>query len=151
MSWRHAMNYRSALGAAYRHPWRAALAICVPAAVVIAITSTTMAAAQPSVSLAVPATASTAQPAAHIIPDIGQKLGPAVQGTQVVKAPSHVSGCDPDYGTANQCVPMTIPGATPAAKCAWLKSMGFGELRVVGTNRQDLPENAEGYACASGT
>ena len=59
-------------------------------------------------------------------------------------------GCDHDYGTPNQCVPWQIPGSTGAARCAWLESMGFGAIKVYGTNRQDLPENAQGYVCAAG-
>jgi hypothetical protein len=143
------MNYRTVVSTARRHPWRAALAVCVPVAAVTVFTSTTMASAQQAVSLAVPAGASTAQPAAHVIPGVAQALG-AVNGRQTVKLPARVSGCDPNYGTANQCVPMTIPGSTPEARCAWLKSMGFGALQVVGSNRQDLPENAGGFVCSGG-
>ncbi len=55
-----------------------------------------------------------------------------------------MDGCDHDYGAPNVCVPWSIPGATPEAKCAWLTSNGFGELKVYGTNRQDLAENAAG-------
>ena len=47
-------------------------------------------------------------------------------------------------------MPWTIPGRQPQAECAWLNSNGFGPLKVVGTNRQDLPEDAQGYVCASG-
>jgi hypothetical protein len=61
-----------------------------------------------------------------------------------------VTGCDFDYGTAGQCVPWTVPGASPQARCAWLRSNGFGPLRVAGTNRQNLTEDARGYACAPG-
>jgi hypothetical protein len=145
------MNYGKVLLAARRHPWRAALAVCLPVAAASVITSTTMASAQPAVSLSVPAAASAAQPAAHIIAGVGKSLSAPVKGAQSVEKPAHISGCDPDYGTANQCIPLTVPGSTPEAKCAWLKSMGFGPLQVVGTNRQDLPENAEGYVCAAGS
>jgi hypothetical protein len=147
---------RTVLGAARRHPWRAVLAVCVPGAVVVAsvITSTTMASAQPAVTLAIPAAASTAAPGAHIIPDAAQSLATPVQdvksGAVEVKVPINMSGCDANYGTPNQCIPLTIPGSTPAAKCAWLKSMGFGVLQITRANDQGLPENAEGYVCATG-
>ena len=45
---------------------------------------------------------------------------------------------------------MDDPGATPRAKCAWLTSNGFADLKVYGTDRQDLPEDAQGYVCESG-
>jgi hypothetical protein len=146
---------RAVLGAARRHPWRALLAVCVPVAVAVAsvITGTTMASAQPDVTLAIPAAAATAAPAAHIIPDVAQSLSKPVTdvkaGAVQVAVPVHMTGCDTNYGAPNQCVPLTIPGTTAAAKCAWLKSMGLGALQVVGTNDQSLAENAEGYVCGS--
>jgi hypothetical protein len=144
---------RRAFGAARRHPWRAILAVGVPVAAATVITSTTMASAQPEVTLPLSATASSAAPAAHII-QVAQAATGQVDnvkpGAVEVAVPVHMSGCDTNYGTANQCVPLTIPGSTPAAKCAWLKSMGFGALQVTVTNDQSLPENAAGYVCSSG-
>ena len=94
----------------------------------------------------------TVSPARHVLPFDNHR--PA-QGRPPRPADpaldSHVTGCDSDYGTAAQCVPWTIPGSSPAAKCGWLRSNGFGPLRVAGTNRQDLTENGRGYVCPSGT
>ena len=144
---------RGVLGVARRHPWRTVLAICVPVAAATVITSTTMASAQPDVTLPVTAAASSAAPAAHIIP-VARATTAQVKdvkpGAVEVAVPVHMNGCDTNYGTANQCVPLTIPGSTSAAKCAWLKGMGFGQLQVAGTNDQSLPENAAGYVCAAG-
>jgi hypothetical protein len=67
-----------------------------------------------------------------------------------VKEPQNEDGCDDDYGAPGQCVPWKIPASTPQAACAWLRSMGFGPLQVVGTNRQHLPET-NGYACPDGS
>ena len=64
-----------------------------------------------------------------------------------IKESWHIDGCDHDYGAPDQCVPWSIPGATPQAKCAWLQSNGFGPLAVLGKNRQHLPEDAKGDAC----
>jgi hypothetical protein len=62
--------------------------------------------------------------------------------------PWNLDGYDHDYGTANVCVLWKIPAATPEAACAWLKANGFVlPLKVYGTNRQHLPENAAGYVC----
>ena len=142
---------RSALAGVRRHPARAA-AICVPLVAASVLTGTTMASARPEATLAVPAAAVNAAPAQHVmlfdndLPRTGAVVKPAP-----VKIALNEDGCDHDYGTPNECVPWQIPGSTSAAQCAWLKSMGFGALKVYGTNRQDLPENAQGYVCASGT
>lgn len=132
------------------HPWRAAL-ICVAVVAGCVYTSTTVASARPQPMLAVPASALNAAPAAHVLNFAADSGGKKVQvkaGAVQVKEPWNVDGCDHDYGTPNQCVPWTIP--VPVSKaCAWLESMGFGPLQVVGTNRQHLPENAQGIACAT--
>jgi hypothetical protein len=135
-----------------RHPVGTA-AIGIPVLVAASVlTGTTMASAGPEATLAVPAAALHAAPAQHVmifdnhLPKTG-----AVVKLSPTKITWHETGCDADYGTPNQCVPWTIPGSTGAARCAWLKSMGFGPLKVAGTNRQDLPENAAGYVCASDT
>jgi hypothetical protein len=142
---------RGALAAVRRHPARAA-AIGVPLLVAASVlTGTTMASAGPEATLAVSAAALSAAPAQHVmlfdndLPKTG-----AVVKSAPVKIAFNEDGCDHDYGTPNQCVPWQVPGSTNAARCAWLKSMGFGALKVYGTNRQDLPENADGYVCASG-
>jgi hypothetical protein len=148
MNLNRAMN--SVVTGIRRHPWRAA-AICVPVVAVSVFTGTTVASARPQPVLAVPASAFSAAPAAHVLTfgkDANKVVTNVKPGAVQVKEPWNVDGCDHDYGTPNQCVPWTIP--VPAGKaCAWLQSMGFGPLQVVGTNRQHLPENAQGYACAS--
>ena len=143
------LNVRSVLARVRNHPrWAAAVAVPVLAASVV--TGTTMASARPQPTLAVSASALQAKPAAHIMnfaSDPGGKRVYPHGHAKSVKVSWHVDGCDHDYGTANQCVPWTIPGATPQAKCAWLQSHGFGPLAVPGKNRQHLPENAQGDAC----
>jgi hypothetical protein len=142
---------RSALAVVRRHPARAA-AIGVPLLVAASVlTGTTMASAGPEARLAVPAAALNAAPAQHVMLFDNDLPGhPAKVKLVKPKIAWNVDGCDHDYGTPNVCVPWTVPGATPRAKCAWLSSNGFGELKVYGTNRQDLQENAQGYVCASG-
>lgn len=110
-------------------------------------TSQSMASATPEPTLAVSSSALNAAPA----PDV-QVFDNGLTA-HVAKAPhtvnlAHPDGCDRNYGNASQCVPWTIPAANPTADCAWLRSNGFGPLKVVGTNRQNLPENSEGYVCA---
>jgi hypothetical protein len=142
---------RSAFGVVRRHPARA-VAIGVPLLVAVSVlTGTTMASARPEATLAVPAAALNAAPAPHVLPFDNDlpKTGAVVKLTPV-KIAFNEDGCDHDYGSPNECVPWQIPGSTTAAQCAWLKSMGFGTLKVYGTNRQHLPENAQGYVCASG-
>jgi hypothetical protein len=139
-----------ALTGVRRHPARAA-AICVPLVAAIVLTGTTMASARPEATLAVSAAALHAAPAQHVLLfDNHLSAKPTAIKPTATNLNTHVTGCDSDYGTPGQCVPWTIPGSTPQAKCAWLKSQGFGELAVAGTNRQDLPENAQGYVCAAG-
>ena len=134
-----------------RHPWRAAL-VCVPLLIAGSVyTSTAVASARPQPLLAVPASALSAAPAPHVLTfgkDANKVVTDVKPGAVAVKEPWNIDGCDHDYGTPNQCVPWAIP--VPASKaCAWLESMGFGPLQVVGKNRQHLPENAQGYVCAS--
>jgi len=142
-----------AVTAVRHHPVRAA-AICVPLLAASVFTGQSMASATPTPTLAVSPAALNAAPAPHVlIADnamSGQvvKVKPAKAG---IKEPWNIDGCDHDYGLANQCVPWQIPGSTSAAKCAWLESRGFQSVQVYGTNRQDLPENAQGYVCASGS
>jgi hypothetical protein len=142
---------RSALAAVRRHPARAA-AIGVPLVVAASVfTGATMASAGPEATLAVSRAALNAAPAQHVmifdndLPSQSAKVRPVAP-----KVAWNEDGCDHDYGTPNQCVPWKIPGSTGAARCAWLESMGFGAVKVYGTNRQDLPEYGQGYVCAAG-
>jgi hypothetical protein len=140
---------RTVLTTVRRHPVLAsAIGLSLLGASVF--TSQSMASATPEPTLAVSSSALNAAPA----PDIQvYAQGPAVQvthGPHTVKLP-HVSGCDYNYGSPDQCVPWNIGAGSPTADCAWLKSNGFGPLKVVGTNRQDLPEtmvDGEPYVCA---
>jgi hypothetical protein len=143
---------RNAVGSVRRHPVRAA-AICVPLLAVSVFTSQSMASATPTPTLAVSSAAASAPSAQHVMLFDNDMSGQKVTGMNSkapVKEPANVDGCDADYGTPGQCVPWTIPASTPAAACTWLRSMGFGPLKVVGTNRQHLPV-VNGYACPEGS
>jgi hypothetical protein len=140
---------RSALTMVRHHPVIAS-AIGVSLLTATVFTSQSMASATQEPTLAVSSSALNAAPA----PDVQVfAQGPAVQvthGPHTIKLP-HASGCDYNYGSLSQCVPWDIGAGSPAADCAWLKSNGFGPLKVVGTNRQDLPEtllNGVAYVCA---
>lgn len=140
---------RHAMTAVRRHPVRAA-AICVPLLAASIFTSQSMASATPTPTLAVSPAALSAAPAPHVLmvdSKMTWKPVTANHGATVPRDISAIDGCDADYGMPGDCVPRTIPGSTPQAKCAWLRSNGFGELKVYGTNRQNLPENADGYVC----
>jgi hypothetical protein len=148
MNWKR--TARSAARGVRRHPVRAA-AICVPLIAASVITGTSMASARPQATLAVPVTALNAAPAQHVMLfDNNLPAQPAKVKLATPKIAWNEDGCDHDYGAPNVCVPWAIPGATAAAKCSWLTSNGFADLKQYGTNRQDLPESAEGYVCASG-
>jgi hypothetical protein len=140
---------RGALAAVRRHPARAA-AICVPLVAVSVFSGTTMASARPQATLPVPAGAVNAAPAQHVMLFGNNLSGHVAKFKSAPKIAFNEDGCDHNYGSPNQCVPWQIPGSTGAARCAWLESMGFGAVQVSGTNRQDLPEDAQGYACGSG-
>jgi hypothetical protein len=146
----HSRKVGRAVGAVRRHPLRAA-AICVPLVAASVFTSQSMASATLEATLPVPAAAASAPPAAHVLlfdNHLSDRPVTHMNSPKPVHVAWNVDGCDHDYGTANQCVPWQIPAAGPQADCTWLKSMGFGPLKVYGTNRQHLPENAEGYVCA---
>jgi len=144
------IKVRSALSGIRRHPVRAA-AICVPLLAASVFTGSSMASATPEQTLAVSPAQLNATPAPHVLIVDNQATGKVVtstDGTTVPKETWNIDGCDHNYGAPNECVPWTIPGSTSQAQCAWLSANGFGALKVYGTNRQNLPENAEGYACA---
>jgi hypothetical protein len=147
------MNAKNVFGAIRRHPGRT-LAVCVPLVAVSVFTGSTMASAQPEATLAVSPSAASAAPAPYV-PSFGSSEAGStrvVKNRDVpVKEPANIDGCDHNYGAPGQCVPWQIPASSPQAACAWLKANGFGPLKVYGTNRQNLPENAEGYVCATGS
>jgi hypothetical protein len=69
--------------------------------------------------------------------------------TATVSEPIGIDGCDHDYGTFNQCVPLTYPAGV-TSRCAWLLAHGFGPLKVVGTDREHLDTDHDGVACDAG-
>ncbi|HTR95325.1 MAG TPA: hypothetical protein VMI73_26635 [Trebonia sp.] len=140
---------RSILTGVRNHPWWTA-AVTVPVVAASVLTGTTMASARPQPTLAVSASALRAAPKQHIMSfgSGGKKVYTRGHSKSVAES-WHADGCDHDYGAPNQCVPWSIPGATPQAKCAWLKSNGFGALKVYRTNRQQLPEDGAGYVCGT--
>ncbi len=62
-----------------------------------------------------------------------------------------ISGCDRHYGTAGVCVPTVFPQSvapTTEGRCSWLKSHGYGKLRVNGTaDPLRLDPRRTGTAC----
>ena len=69
--------------------------------------------------------------------------------TAPLKVSAFVDGCDHNYGTRTQCVPLTFPdGITGVeAKCAWLAAHGFTNLIVAGQDSQGLDPDGDGTAC----
>ena len=133
-----------------RHPGRA-LAICVPLVAAGILAGTSAASAGPEATLAVTRAELNAKPAPLVMNFDGSVPGTRVianKHDRPIPEPANISDCDYDYGQPNQCVPWQIPASAPQAKCAWLTANGFGPLKLVGVNRQHLPENAEGYVCA---
>lgn len=129
----------------------ASIVITLLAGVTIAV-GATAAAARPDPSLPVPKAAAGARPAPHIL-DFARGLRGArlklPNGPHHVAVAWNVDGCDHDYGSANQCVPWTIPGP-PDSGCQWLAAHGFGPLKVRGRDRLGLDTNHDGIACDKG-
>ena len=69
--------------------------------------------------------------------------------TAPLKVPAFVDGCDHNYGTTTQCVPLVFPGGVAGAegKCAWLAAHGFTDLIVAGKDSQGLDADHDGVAC----
>jgi hypothetical protein len=133
-----------------RHPGRS-LGACVVLAAVSVFTGTRVASPPPAPTLAVSQAELHAAPAPLVDNFDTSLTGARVKAYKhayAVPVPWNVDGCDHDYGQPGQCVPWKIPASTPQAACAWLKSNGFGPLKVHGRNRQNLPGNAQGYVCA---
>jgi len=73
-------------------------------------------------------------------------LRPRKSPTAPVRVDITVDGCDHNYGTRTQCVPLTFPvGVTD--KCEWLAQHGYRGLKVTGTDRQRLDPDGNGVAC----
>src|SRR5208282_5522087 len=108
---------RRALTSVRRHPARAA-AISVPLVAASVLTGTTMASARPEPTLAVPAGALNAVPAQHVMLFDNDLTGHVTKVKPVApKIAWNEDGCDHDYGSPNVCVPWTVLGSTPQAKC----------------------------------
>ena len=69
--------------------------------------------------------------------------------TAPLKVSAFVDGCDHNYGTTTQCVPLVFPGGVAGAegKCAWLATHGFTDLIVAGKDSQGLDADHDGVAC----
>ncbi|MEU1039041.1 galactose oxidase-like domain-containing protein [Streptomyces sp. NPDC005551] len=65
-----------------------------------------------------------------------------------------VSGCDRHYGPVDVCVPTVFPGGvrkTADARCGWLRTNGYGRLRVNGGDDPlGLDRDGNGTACGKG-
>ena len=68
--------------------------------------------------------------------------------TGPVEVAATVDGCDRNYGTKAQCIPLVFPGKSPD-KCGWLRDHGFREVKVAGRDRQRLDADRNGTACDS--
>ncbi|BCJ41264.1 hypothetical protein GCM10010168_44380 [Actinoplanes ianthinogenes] len=66
--------------------------------------------------------------------------------TAPVKVPAFADGCDHNYGTPTQCVPLTFPAGVTDA-CSWLAAHGFTDLKVAGRDVQNLDPDGDGTAC----
>jgi hypothetical protein len=69
--------------------------------------------------------------------------------TAPLTVPAFVDGCDHNYGTTTQCVPLAFPGGVTdaAGKCSWLAAHGFIALIVAGRDTQGLDTDGNGTAC----
>ncbi|ATO85400.1 hypothetical protein ACWT_5985 [Actinoplanes sp. SE50] len=104
-----------------------------------------------------PATASAAVPAVRPAPFVQHFAGgpaaspaaPRKSPAGPVKVSAFVDGCDHNYGTPTQCVPLTFPGGLTdaATKCAWLTAHGFTSLVVAGRDDQRLDPDGDHVAC----
>ncbi|MEU8661575.1 hypothetical protein [Actinoplanes philippinensis] len=66
--------------------------------------------------------------------------------TAPVKVAPTVDGCDRNYGTVAQCVPVRFPeGVTD--KCAWLRDHGYQAVKVAAKDRQGLDPDRNGVIC----
>jgi hypothetical protein len=100
-----------------------------------------------------PARANPASAGPHLQPYAlalgGAVHPPLASPTTPVVQPITVDGCDHDYGTPSQCVPLTYPAGV-ADRCAWLLAHGFGPMKVVGTDSEHLDIDHNGIACDPG-
>jgi len=141
------MNLKSVLARVRTGPalaTAALIALITAGITVLALTTTVPAHASPAVK--------RPTPAPHILNFANKLSGARIKlptGPTHVAVPWNVDGCDHAYGTANQCVPWTIPGRA-ANRCHWLAAHGFGKLKVRGTDRLHLDTNGDRMACNKG-
>ncbi|BCY10264.1 hypothetical protein [Actinoplanes sp. L3-i22] len=74
------------------------------------------------------------------------RIRPGKSPRTPVKVAPTVDGCDRNYGTTAQCVPLTYPKGT-SDRCAWLKAHGFTGLKVVAKDPQKLDPDRNRIAC----
>jgi hypothetical protein len=99
----------------------------------------------------VPRSAGTKQrPPSPFVQRFADQRGVKAQGpkkkTGPVKVAATVDGCDRNYGTEAQCIPLVFPGKV-ADRCAWLRDHGFQEIKVAARDRQKLDADGNGVAC----
>ncbi|GAA2854256.1 hypothetical protein Acy02nite_49410 [Actinoplanes cyaneus] len=74
------------------------------------------------------------------------RIKPGKSPKTPVRVAPMVDGCDRNYGTKAQCVPINYPkGVTD--RCAWLTAHGFTRVAVVGKDRQHLDPDHDKIAC----
>ena len=109
--------------------------------------SSTPPATRPAAAAPSPAAGAAAPFVQSFADQPGVRPLPAVPSpTATRRVPANVDGCDHAYGDPTQCVPWTFPPGT-TDKCGWLRAHGFGAVRVVGTDRQNLDHDHDGIAC----
>lgn len=75
-----------------------------------------------------------------------QRQKPKSKPTAPVKVAPTIDGCDRNYGTIAQCIPIAFPKDV-TDKCGWLTAHDFPALKVVGKDRQRLDPDRNGIAC----
>ena len=146
------MNAQKILSSLRERPRRAALVVAPLVAGAAIFAGATASAAHDAPHLAVPAKAAAERPRPYVhdfADGLRDKPLRNLAGPHRVAVAWNVDGCDHDYGTANQCVPWSIP-APAGQRCQWLKADGFGPLKVYGRDRQHLDTNLDGVACDAG-
>jgi hypothetical protein len=124
-----------------------------PAAAAPAAGPSAMVSSRPGAASGGPPPTPTGGPQPHVQPyaqdPVGQVHPSMASPTAPVTEPIGLDGCDHDYGTVNQCVPLTYPPGV-ASRCAWLLAHGFGPMKVVGMDRENLDTDHNGVACDPG-
>jgi hypothetical protein len=100
-----------------------------------------------------PVAAAVSAPGPHVQPFAlaprGAVHAPLASPATPVAQPITVDGCDHDYGTPNQCVPVTYPAGV-GNRCAWLIAHGFGPMKIIGTDTERLDIDHNRIACDPG-